>query len=327
MEKIRVAFIGCGGISNGHAERLIAMPDAEIVALCDNNPDQLTRYAERHPSLADVPTFEDWEAMLDAVECDAIEIHTPHTLHYEQIMSGLDRGLHVLAEKPMVCTTEHALAVADKVEETGLKLQVSYQRHFQPEFRYSRELIARGDLGDVHFVTVLQGQNWKLGTKGAWRQVPELSGGGQLNDSGSHLVDIMLWVTGLVPQAVEAFIDNRGTPVDINSAVSMKFTNGAHGTINVVGDSIPWWEDMTIWGEKGVLFFRNGKLTHCSQDGELHLPQHMPRGTDPDRNFIDAILGKAELEVPVECGLRVIQLTEAAWQSAATGKPVEVQHG
>ena len=326
MDKVRIGFIGCGGVSNGHASRITNMADAEIVALCDTNANTLTAYKQRHTKLADVSTFSDWRKMLDKVKLDAIEIHTPHTLHYEQIMAGLDRGFHVLTEKPMVCTSAHAHAVVKRVKETGLKLQVSYQRHFERGFRFAKELIASGKFGKVQFVTALQSQEWKRATVGSWRQDPALSGGGQLNDSGSHLIDIVLWVTGLVPAEVSAFIDSCGTKVDINSAVSVKFESGAQANISVVGDGLRWWEDVTIWGEKGILVFRQGEpLVYCSEDRELHMPQAMPGSTDPDRNFIDAILGKAELQVPAECGLRVIQLTEAAWQSAARGgAPVKV---
>lgn len=327
MKKVRIGFIGCGGVSNGHAQRIIAMPDAEIVAICDNSPEQLKAYKERYPSLANVETYLDWREMLDKTKLDAVEIHTPHTQHYEQIMESLDRGLHVLTEKPMVCRTDHAIAISKKLKETGLKLQVSYQRHFGPSYRYARELIASGGLGEIHFLTAWQCQNWKDATTGLWRQVPELSGGGQLNDSGSHLVDIILWITGLQADEVTSFIDNRGTPVDINSAVSVSFTNGAKGTINVIGDAIRFEEEITIFGERGMLMFRRtGELIHADADGELHIPQRMPRSTDPDRNFVDAILGKDELQVPVECGLRVIELTEAAWKSAEQGRPVKVAH-
>lgn len=325
MGKVRIAFIGCGGISHGHASRISTMPDAEIVGLCDTNTRTLKDYPKRHPRLAGVPTFADWRKMLDKVKADAVEIHTPHTLHYEQIMESLARGLHVLSEKPMVCTTKHAADVVRKVKATGLKFQISYQRHFERGFRFAKELIASGKFGSVQFVSALQGQGWLQGTRGSWRQDPKLSGGGQLNDSGSHLVDIILWVTGLVPSEVTAFIDTFDAPVDINSAINVRFKNGAQANISVVGNSLKWWEDLTIWGEKGMLIFRNGQLTHCDADGELHLPQRMPGSTDPDRNFVDAILGKAELEVPVECGLRVIQLTEAAWESAAKGRPVKVK--
>ena len=319
MKPFRLAFIGCGGVANGHVGRIEKIAEAEIVALCDTSAESIKRMKERHPSVADLPVYEDWRKMLDEVKVDAVEIHTPHTLHFEQIMESLARGLHVLTEKPMVCSTEHALAIVKKLEETGLKLQVSYQRHFEPTYRYIHDFIAAGKLGDVIFVSALQGQEWKRATKGAWRQVPELSGGGQLNDSGSHMMDILLWATGLRAESVMAIVDNCGTQVDINTSLAVKFTNGAQASIAVVGDAIHFYEDFTVWGTKGTVFYRNGKLSLSGEDGKLYEPKELPAASDPDRNFIDALLGKAELEVPVECGLRVIELTEAAWRSGKSG--------
>jgi len=324
MSKVRIGFIGCGGIAGWHAQRLAPVSDAQIVALCDTSAPALKGFKERNPKLAKAPTFADWREMLDKVKLDAIEVHTPHTLHYEQIMAGLDRGLHVLTEKPMVCSTTHAFAIAKKVQETGLKLQVSYQWIFDNRFRHAQKLVASGELGEVLFVNAVLSQEWKLSQKGTWRQDPALSGGGQLNDSGSHLVNIILWIGGLVPSEVAAFVDNRGTPVDINSAVSVRFENGAQATIGVLGDCSRWWDEWVMWGEKGMLVYDEGILTHTAADGKQERLEHQPDESDPDRNFVEAILGKAQLAVPVERGVRAIQLTEAAWESARTGRVAKV---
>ena len=96
--KVRIGFIGCGGVSNGHADHLSKNPKAEIVALNDIDPERIKTFKERHPETADCPVFEDYRDMLNSVEMDAVEIHTPHTLHFEQAMAGFDKGLHVLVE-------------------------------------------------------------------------------------------------------------------------------------------------------------------------------------------------------------------------------------
>jgi predicted dehydrogenase len=69
-----------------------------------------------------------------------VQINTPHTLHFQQIMDSLDAGLHVLTEKPMVCTTRDAHKIIDKANQTGKTLMISYQRHFQPEYRIVADL-------------------------------------------------------------------------------------------------------------------------------------------------------------------------------------------
>src|SRR5581483_887796 len=185
MAKVRVGIIGTGGMAQGHIRRLAQNPEAEIAALCDIKEAALKRTVENHPTLKDVPQFYDFRDMIANVNLDAIHIDTPHTIHYEQIMYGLDKGLHVLTEKPMVCTVEHAHHVVNKVKETG-----------------------SGAYGDVQFVQGLQCQHWLQGCRGAWRHHPALSGGGQLNDSGSHLLGVLLFTTGLTVESVAGFIDN-----------------------------------------------------------------------------------------------------------------------
>lgn len=324
--KIRIGFIGCGGIAHYHANNMAKIPEAKIVAINDVSPKAIDAFRERFPETKKLPAFDDYRDMLDSVKMDAVEIHTPHTLHFEQAMAAFEKKLHVLCEKPLVCKVEHAEKLIAESQKQERLLMVSYQRHFQSEFRYIKNAIKSGKLGKIQFVSALQCQNWKKATAGAWRQDPALSGGGQLNDSGSHLLDIILWTTGLKVAEVSAFIDNLGTPVDINSALSLKFSNGAQGNISVVGDAPTWWEDITIWGSKGAIFYRNGKIAQqVPTGGKGFEPTDLPTGSSPDANFINTILGKEELESPGTCGLRVIELTEAAWKSAEIGQPVKVK--
>jgi len=323
-DKIRIGMIGCGGIANGHVKRVLEVPEAQIVALNDVSEASIERMHGNIPETRELPVFDDYKDMLAKVEMDAVEIATPHTLHFQQSMDCLDRGLHILLEKPMVCRVEHAKKLIAHAKEKDRIIVLSYQRHYQPPFRYIKKVVEEGQIGEVTFISALQCQQWKRGTAGKWRQDPALSGGGQLNDSGSHLLDIILWTTGLAVDEVYGYIDNCGTPVDINSAISLKFKNGAQGTVSVVGDAPCWYEDFTIWGEKGVLFYRNGQLSHCGPDGQISQPEELPEGGNPDKNLIDAILGRDIVWAPPVYGLRVIELTEAAWKSAELGRAVEV---
>jgi predicted dehydrogenase len=330
-QKIRMGFIGCGGNASGHVKRTVETlkADVEVVALNDTSRASLDRLVERVPEVKGLPTFADYREMLKDVEMDAVQISTPHTLHFEQIMASLDKGLHVLTEKPMVCTVDHARQVIARAEAVKKVLMISYQRHFGASFRFIRNMIRTGELGEIQFISALQDQNWLRATRGAWRQVLALSGGGQLNDSGSHLLDIILWMTDLRVDEVSAFMEYFGGEVDINSTLSLKFTNGALGSLSIVGNGPRgMWEDITIWGSRGAIYSRNGKI-HCQFEGgqEVFEPQGLPSGyTSPDRNFVDAVLGRDEVQVPPVCGLRVIELTESAWASAKQGgKPVKVK--
>jgi predicted dehydrogenase len=322
-DTVRIGIIGCGGIARGHIQRLLGY-GAQIAALVDTVEANVERYRRDFPRLSGVPVFRDYRDMLGSVELDAVQINTPHAFHYPQIMDSLEAGLHVLTEKPMVCSVRQAKDVIAKAEETGLTVLISYQRHYQPQFRYIKRKIEEGLIGKVTAIAALQGQDWLRGTAGTWRQKMELSCGGQLNDSGSHLLDILLWTTGLSVERVMSFIDNRGSEVDINSGTAIRFTNGALGTITVIGDCPVWWEDFTVWGESGAIFSRNGRMTVALQGKEPFEPADLPGGSDPDRNFLDVLAGRDVNHTPPVCGLRGIELCEAAWRSAELGRPVSV---
>jgi predicted dehydrogenase len=196
---------------------------------------------------------------------------------------------------------------------------VSYQRHFQAEFRYIKAKIDSGESGKVQYISVLQSQEWLRAVKGTWRQLASLSGGGQLNDSGSHVLDIILWTTGQSVDTVAAFVDNKGTEVDINSTLSMMFKGGAMGNVAIIGDGMGWHEEITIWCEDMAFFVRDGKLTIVDRAQNKLKCENLTGGSTPDKNFIHSILGKVPCESPFECGLEVIRLTEAAWASGYSG--------
>jgi predicted dehydrogenase len=254
-------------------------------------------------------------------------ILTPHFLHFEQGMACLDAGLHVLMEKPFVHGIDSCNEIIAHAKAKGKHLAIAYQRHLMSPFLYMREFVRSGALGEIRYINAYQTQGWLENTRGTWRQDPEASCGGQLNDSGSHLLDAVLWVTGLKPTEVSARIDKRGTGVDIDSAITVRFEGSALGTINVVGSAAGgMYEDISINGSKGSLLYRVGQL-YVLREGEkkpsLVSPEELPPSSNPDRNFVELILGRVEEPAaPAECGLQINVLTEAAWQSDRQGGEV-----
>ena len=339
--KIRVGLIGLGNNMMGHVRRLLEIPEVEIVAGVDPVEASQRRLWERYSPLAAIPLFADHNEMLRAVRPDAVEISTPHAYHFGQIVDSLAAGAHVLVEKPMVNSVREAEEVIRARDAAGKLVLVSYQRHTQPTFVKIKELIDAGAIGEIEFVTALQNQQWyasKFRTPELpWRVHKEISGGGQLNDSGSHLVDILLHVTGLEPAVVFATQQSFKLEVDVNSAITVRFTNGAVGNVSIVGQAPgiggAVWEDVTIYGSEGALYYRmmgqpefkpRLELRQIGQAEPVDLGA-LPPGSTPDQNFVDAILGRDTVKSPAECGLRVMQLSEAAWRSAETGQPVDVR--
>ncbi len=329
MDKVRVLVIGAGNMGRSHIKHLLQVPDVDIVGLADPSPTAIADTRARFAQLADTPAFADWTAALTTVAADAAVIVTPHSQHFAQGMGCLEAGLHVLMEKPFVAGSTDAARLVAVAHERGKHLAVAYQRHLEGTYMYLRDLIRTGALGTIQYVAAYQAQAWRTGTLGTWRQDPVLSGGGQLNDSGSHLLDVVLWSTGVTPVEVQAWIHNRGTQVDIDTALQVRCADGALLSFTIVGSaSIAWHEDVSIHGSTGTALYRNGVLS-VARAGEPVAtpvpPEQLPHGGSVDRNFIDLIRGRvSEAAAPAACGLRVALVTEAAWDSARLGRSVPI---
>lgn len=323
-KRLSIGFIGAGGISIRHYRDLMATKRARVTAITEPSDAALIRLHTHFPEAKDLPRYTDYRDMLEGETLDGVVIMSPHVYHYEQIVACLKRGIHVLTEKPMVNSVKHAHAVIARAEEAGRILMIAYQRHCEPVFRYMREVITRGQLGAVQYVQAVQAQEWLRLTRGTWRQDKAVSGGGQLNDSGSHLIDIIMWVTGLRIREVYARSDGFDAPVDVNTTLTMVFDNGALGSMAIIGNAPAWREDHSIVGTNGALYLRNEMLEHIDAKGRPRRVKLPTQRETVDANFVNTILGKSPCQVPPACGLRTIEVTEAAWMSAERGKPVTV---
>ena len=329
MSKIRLGIIGCGGNSAGHARRMNENPDVQIVGTCDVNTDIANSYIDRNlPELDPRPAaFDNIPAMLDETAPDAVVISTPHTLHFEHGMQALNAGCHVLVEKPMVTAAQDAYTLAEKVKETGKVFTIGYNTPCSANFYYIRECVRNQTLGKLELVTGYITQNWLHATKGAWRQVPELSGGGQAYDSGAHLFNSLCWSVESNVAEVHSFIDNHGAAVDINSSTNIRFEDGVFAAI-VISGNCP-----SPGGTHMALIFENGRIEVDGWGGgwirvyegaaELDPPPITDEmsAASPDDNFIDAILGRAEPRTNPMNGIIQSELMDAIYESGRTGLP------
>lgn len=319
MEKVRFGVIGCGGITHWHIETLFQRPEAEIVALCDPDPGMIERCRAKFPALASVPSYPGTAPVYEIHKPDGVLICSPHKYHAEQIVEAFANGVHVFCEKPLVHDLDEIKLVTEARDKSGKIGMLGYQRHLQGEFVMVREIMESGRYGAFQQMHTLLCQNWKRATANSWRQVPELSCGGMLNDSGSHLVDVLLWTTGRKAKTVQARTDNRGTPVDINSSVQVEFEGGGIGSISIFGDAPLWYEETTWAFDEATLLLRDGQLTVHENGGRRWKTENLPGKGSPSQHFLDVILGKSELACGFEHGRAVVELTAGAYWSAANG--------
>ena len=225
-KRVRIGLIGCGGnMRNAHIPRLQKDGGAEVACLADPVGEAVKLM--RGKLGLEVPAYKDWRRMIVEQSLDAVLISTPHNQHYDQTCECLKKGLHVLIEKPLTPSARQNQALIDMATKSGKILEVAYQRRFMPEYVFGRDVMRACKIGEIRGIVGYVTQGWIRA--GGWRKDPIQAGGGMMMDTGSHLVAIMLWVTGLKPVEVSAVIDNCGEPVDINSVVSIRFDNGAGG--------------------------------------------------------------------------------------------------
>lgn len=325
---VRVGFIGTGGRARWHMERITTLPEAQPVALVDTSANAIAAAVEKVPSCADLPRYSDYHAMLREVSPDAVIISIPHTLHYDAIVASLSQGAHVLVEKPMVCSVQDAQEVIRLRDEKHLVVSVGYQRHYVGVWRWVHENVAGGRFGPVHFIEAWQCQNWR---GNGWRGVPELSGGGQLNDSGGHLVDILLWSTGIQPKEVAAYQENRGLRVDRNTVISFRFPEEGLGNISIIGESQRKFDEgAQIWCRDARIRIDGMQaaaslVVHRDRVAEEILPEQRPDyPVDEDANFIASILGRDVPQATAESGLEAVRFIDAVQRSAQRGAPVRL---
>ena len=329
---IKVAFLGTGGIAAKHSHYLKDRADVQIVAGCDVKVEAVENFWSRTwkegvPSPAPA-VFTDAAEMYAKTKPDAVVICTPHTLHFEQAMQALDAGCHILMEKPMVTNAGHAYELRDKVAATGKIFIVGYNTPCSPEFFYLRNLIRTKELGRLEVVSGFMSQNWAKFTVGLWRQNPALSGGGMAYDSGAHLLNSLCWTVEASIAEVYAMIDNVGTPVDINSAINIRFENGVFAAIGIGGNC-------PMNGARLEYLFSEGRVEIDGWGGswikvyrgnhEVKYPpitEDMNAGT-PAHNFIESILGNAEPRTSPTNGIIQSELMDAIYESAEKNAPAK----
>ena len=317
-----------------HIERMAGFDEVEVVGFADPQDAAIDLAREVAPSLAKVPGFADYRQMLADLEPDAVVISTPHALHERHILDAFEAGAHVMCEKPFV----HDLAAARRVisarDESGLMLMIPYQRNFLPAYMFAVDQIASGRLGDLQMITAWQSQGWADFIRGSWRADPDFSAGGQLMDSGSHLLDFILRAARVKPAKVNAALSNLDLRVNVNSAMTVQFEGGALGTIAVIGHAPRnMWEEIAFYGSKARLLMRSTSRVPLSQGLEIDfetvenekLPVNLREGTLPDRNFVDALCGRDRIRAGAEAAMNVLALTEAVWRSAESGRSEAVE--
>jgi predicted dehydrogenase len=266
---LRFGFIGCGALGLVHAQRLSAIPGVEVAALSDPSADAMEHV--RQELAAPIPAFTDYRAMLDSVELDAVCISSPNRLHVEQLLASLQRGLHVLCEKPLSLFPPEVTQVVEATRRANRLVAIAYQSRYRRDSRVLRHALQSGTWGRVTSVNIFSTEDWITPNVGTWRHDPARCPGGFFADANGHQLDLVFWVTNLAATRVHATIEQRGTPIPIATWGDARLYpqgrtdpgglgNAPLLNFNFVGDARHWHEEITIHTERADFVMRDTRL-------------------------------------------------------------------
>ena len=323
--RVRMAFIGCGGMARSHARRILKQQDTtEIRLVCEPSAQAYEAFCELFDEACQPPppNVPELEELLQTREIDAAFIITPHVLHFRQASACLEAGLDVLLEKPMVMNAQEAVALIDVQKQSGRLLSVAFNGSMSPQVRTAVKMLRSGTLGKILNISAVVWQNWLIPTNGLWRQDPEIAGGGFMFDTGAHMLNTISDLAGEDFREVAAWTDNQGASVDILGAVIARLASGALVSMNAAGNTgCKIGSDVRVLCEKGML--QTGvwgeRLLIQGPDDEALKPVELPESLGTWQQFLRVRAGEMENPCPPEIGLRMARLWDAIRASAAQG--------
>ena len=351
MEKIRLGIIGVGNMGSSHAKKVSRgdVPDFVLAAVADIDPIKLEWAQENLPET--VARFDTAEAMLDSGLIDACIVATPHYDHPKYVIECINRGIHVMSEKPAGVYTKQ---VREMNEEAARHPEVKFGMMFNQRtdhiYRKMRELVQSGRFGEIRRVNWLI-TNWyrpqAYYDSGAWRATWSGEGGGVLLNQCPHNLDLWQWICGM-PVKVHSHIHyGKWHDIEVEDDVTtyVEYPNGATGVfITTTGDALGT-NRFEIQLDKGKIVSDNGVLTVMEYEMAeseftkvnkipFQSPQAHPVEIETDGKseqhvgvlnaWADAILRGGEMIAHGEEGINGLTLSNAMHLSSFLGKTIEL---
>ena len=268
MNKLKLALIGCGRISDSHLKAVLAnYKDIELVAVCDvieskagfKAIEYLSKARERYVLLKWPKVYSDYKEMLQKEDIDICSICTESGYHAEIALYCLNHGKHVIVEKPMAMSIIDANKMIDTAKRNKVKLAVCHQNRFNTTIQKLRQAVNEGRFGRIFAGTarVLWNRSKAYYNKANWRGTWKLDGGCLINQC-THNIDLLQWMIDSEVYSVYGQTANYSHPyiqTEDYGSIIIKFNNGAigniEGTVNVYPTNLE--ETLTILGEKGTV--------------------------------------------------------------------------
>jgi Predicted dehydrogenases and related proteins len=250
-DKIVFGVIGCGRIAPKHTESIIAIPGAELAAVCDIVPERAEDFASKYKA----QPYLDYHDLLKREDIDIVTIATPSGSHAEIGIAAARAGKHVMVEKPMSMTLREADLLIRTCRENGVKLAVIHQNRFNKSIKLLKNALEAGRFGKLTHgqATVRWNRGMDYYLQAPWRGT-KLQDGGVLMNQSIHNIDLLQWMFGPV-ESVFGYTHTalRNIEMEDVAGAVLKFKNGAIGLIEAASTIYPKniEETLNVFGETG----------------------------------------------------------------------------
>lgn len=345
-KKVGWGVIGAGGIARRRTipEGIVPAENADLVAVMDVNHNAACEVAEEFGArcCADV------QELLALPDVEAVYVATPNHLHKEHVLAAVQAGKHVLCEKPLSIRTADIEEMIAACKQAGKLLGVGFMMRFNVYHRKICEMLHDGTLGTPVFA---RGQMtcWYPPIEGAFRQIPEQGGGGSFMDMGTHVVDVLEMFFGRTTNVFcRTFNRVHDYPVEDTALLILEFENDAAAMVDA-SFSVPDEASefvLEVYGSRGAVKGKfslgqgpGGEMSACilGETGGYDARQESAAKVTYEpleletkytyqsevEAFSQAILDGTPAPVPGEAGLWSHLVTEAAYESARTGRAVK----
>jgi len=316
-------MIGCGGMNSAHMESLSKIQDAKMVAFADVMEERARNCAQKysgHP-------YRDYCEMLEEEGLDACFIAIPPFAHTDQELLCTKAKIPFFVEKPVALTMKKAKEVQRSVARSGIITQVGYVMRFYDGLQRIRQILRErgGEIGLIELVRL----GGIAGDENFWWRRKELSGG-QLVEQSTHQVDLARWMVGDVSTVYAKFGRqlNKDLPnftIEDVSSVIMRFKNGAIGVLTSssaaqeaggLGRLTILAKNLELISNNGYKVVEGGKVTEFRDTVDAVLEE--------DKHFVSCVQSGTKTAVPYVEGVRALEVTLAAVESARTGKEIKL---
>lgn len=348
-KQYRFGIIGAGMIGAYHAEAVGQLPNARLVAFCDNVGEMATKYGERFKCAG----TSDLEAFLSRDDIDVVTVATPSGTHADLAMAAARHGKHCIVEKPLDITLEKIDAAIAAHEKAGTKLGGIFNFRYLPTAKLFKKAVEEGRFGKLTY-GLAYGPWWRdqaYYDKGGWRGKWAIDGGGAIMNQGIHTVDQLQWLMGPVKRvtAMITCLAHERIEVEDTGAATLEFENGALGTIACTTSMWPGhFRIVEVSGTNGTVAmadqefffwqFREERPEDARiREKHLKFPAVSVGASNPSagltadghrENFADFLKALDEGRRPPINGYearKAVQTILAIYESARTGRPVELK--